>query len=374
MTLGVMTVMLLAATDAGVPVTKFTMREAFDALVRLQTATSSPAALRDPKNAASISADLAKFASLSHAFPADPKNQEPATAALSSLFSQYAAETQRRFDARETDVVAMRVRTMVGLCFTCHTRERAPVDFADAQKRLEALGLTGLQRAQVLAATRQFDEALAEYTKLLDGAPTTERGLLEYSRALQDAMALLVRVKDDSSATLALLDKLSARPDVPPFLKENLAAWKKDVTAWKAEKFDAQKAKPEALFAKAQALMAKANNGGGPFSTDERRDVTWLRASGYLNLALGKDPKLKARGEALYLLGVCAGALRSPLWWDVDLLFFEACVRENPKTKVAKRCFQQLSDRVYLGFTGSAGTFIPEDELARLTELRALAE
>lgn len=374
MMLGVMTVMLLSATDAGAPVAKFSMRDAYDSLVKLQTVASSPAALRDPKNAAAISADLAKLAALSHAFPDDPKGQEPATAALSSMFSKYAAETVRRFDARETDVVAMRVRTMVGLCFTCHTRERAPVDFDDAQKRLDALGLTGLQRAQVLAATRQFDGALVEYTKLLEGTPAHERGLLEYSRALQDTMALLVRVKDDSAATLLLLDKLLARPDLPAFLKGNLAAWRKDVVAWKAEKFDAQKAKPEALFAKAQVLMTKANTGGGPFSVDERRDVTWLRASGYLNLALGKDPKLKTRGEALYLLGVCTGALRSPLWWDVDLLFFEACVRENPKTKVAKRCFQQLSDRVYLGFTGSAGTHIPEDELQRLTELRSLTE
>jgi hypothetical protein len=62
------------------------------------------------------------------------------------------------------------------------------------------------------------------------------------------------------------------------------------------------------------------------------------------------------------------------LWWDLDLLFFETCVRESPKSKVAKRCFQQLSDRVYLGYTGSAGTFIPDDELARLSELRALMQ
>ena len=62
------------------------LRDAFDSLVRLQTVASSPAALRDPKNAAAISADLGKLAALSHAFPSDPKSQEPATAALSSLF------------------------------------------------------------------------------------------------------------------------------------------------------------------------------------------------------------------------------------------------------------------------------------------------
>lgn len=373
MVLGVMTAVVLAAGgDAGSVPSRLTMREAYEALVTLQGFAASPAALRDPKNAAVLRGELAKLSGLSHAFPDDPKAQEPATAALGALFSRYAAETTRRLDARETDAVGMRIHTLTGLCFTCHTRERAPVDFSDAQKRLDALALSGLERAQVLAATRQFDASLAAYRALLSATPTGERALLEYSRALQDAMALLVRVKDDAAGAEALLDEVAARKDLPPFLAGTLSAWKKDVAAWRKEKFDAQKASAEALFARAQALVAKAN--GGRFPMDERKDVTWLRASGYLNLALGKNPKLKNRGEALYLLGLCAGALRSPLAWDVDLLFFEACVRENPKSKLSQRCFQQLSDRVYFGFTGSAGTFIPDDELARLAELRRLAE
>ena len=155
------------------------------------------------------------------------------------------------------------------------------------------------------------------------------------------------------------------------FLRATVPAWKRDVEAWRGEKFDVQGAKPQVLFAKAQALVAKAN--GGPLYMDERKDVLWLRASGYLNLALAKEPKFKQRGEALFLLGACAAGLRSPLWWDVDELFFEACVRENPKTPLAKRCFERLAERVKLGFTGSAGTFIPDDELTRLEELKALS-
>ncbi len=373
MTFLAMTLMVLSAADAGAK-EQVSMRDAFEALVRLQGVSSSPAALRDPKNALWVSADLRKLASLPHLFPADTRSQEPATAALAGLFTRYVEDTRRRFDARETDAVALRVHTLTGLCFTCHTRESAPVDFDDTQKRLEALGLSGLPRAQVLAATRQFDEALVEYRRLLDAPPKNERGMLEYTRALQDALAVLVRVKDDAPATLALLDTLLAKPELPAFLKGNLASWRRDAATWQAEKFDARKASPEVLLARAQKLMAAANGSGGPFSIDERKDLTWLRASGYLNLALGKEPHLKARGEALYLLGVCASSLRSPLWWDLDLLFFERCVRENPKAKVARRCFQQLSDRVYLGYTGSAGTFIPDDELARLSELRALMQ
>lgn len=366
---------LSATPDAGTPPapTRATMRDAFLSLTGLLPVTATRAAVKDPKNAATISRGLETLAELRHAFPEDPKAQEPATAALSTLFARYAADTQRRFEAGESEAVGLRVRTLTSLCFTCHSRERAPADFADVHQRLDAMTLAPLEKAQVLAATRQFDAALAAYRALLDAKPEGERALLEYARALQDTMAILIRVKDDAKATAALLDELQKREDLPPFMRGTLAAWRADVAAWQKEKFDALKASPDALFRRAQELVQKAN-GGRTFLSDERRDVPYLRASGYLNLALAKNPRLKTRGEALALLGVCAGALRSPLLWDVDLLFFEACVRENPKTKLARRCFQQLSDRVYLGYTGSAGTHLPEDEFERLTELRALAE
>jgi tetratricopeptide (TPR) repeat protein len=349
------------------------MREAFSALSHLLPLTSTRAALEDPKNAAAIVESLDTLAGLRHAFPDDPKAQEPATAALSAHFARYAQDTRRRFEARELETVGLRVRTLTSLCFTCHSRERAPADFADVQHRLDGMTLAPLEKAQLLAATRQFDAALETYRGILDERPSNERALLEYARALQDTMAILVRVKDDAKATGALLDALVTREDLPPFMRSTIAAWRADVTAWQQERFDALEATPDALFRRAKELVQKAD-GRHILLADERHDVAYLRASGYLNLALGRNPALKTRGEALWLLGVCAGALKSPLLWDVDLLFFEACVREYPKTKLAKRCFQQFSDRVYLGYTGSSGTHLPDDELERLTELRALAE
>jgi tetratricopeptide (TPR) repeat protein len=365
--------LLAAPPDAGVTPTRSTMREAFSALANLLPLTSTRAALEDPKNAAAIAQNLDTLAGLRHAFPDDPKAQEPATAALSSLFARYAQDTRRRFEARELEAVGLRVRTLTSLCFTCHSRERAPADFADVQHRLDGMTLAPLEKAQLLAATRQFDAALETYRGILDARPANERALLEYARALQDTMAILVRVKDDAKATGALLDALVTREDLPPFMRSTIAAWRADVTAWQQERFDALEATPDALFRRAKELVQKAD-GRHILLADERHDVAYLRASGYLNLALGRNPALKTRGEALWLLGVCAGALKSPLLWDVDLLFFEACVREYPKTKLAKRCFQQFSDRVYLGYTGSSGTHLPDDELERLTELRALAE
>ncbi len=364
--------LLLAAgpADAGAPPS---MRVLFDSLVGLEPYLAQPAALKDAKNAEAVAARLEALSKLKHVFPADPKAQEPATAALSTLFSQYAADTRRRFDEGDRETVAMRVRTLVSLCVTCHARERAAADFDDVRRAVDSLSLSPFERAQYLAATRQFDAAVAAYRALLAAQPKSERELLEYSRALRDALALEVRVKDDAKAAAALLDEVEKRKELPPFLLRSVGAWKRDVAAWQKEKFDASKATPEALFKKAQALLEKAD-GKRTLLADDSTDVVYLRASGYLNLALALNPKLAARGEALYLLGLCAAALKSPLLWDVDLLYFEACVRENPRTRLAQKCFQQLSERVYFGFTGSAGTNIPEDEAERLAALRKLAE
>ncbi|MDP3500043.1 MAG: hypothetical protein Q8S33_06915 [Myxococcales bacterium] len=367
-------VLTVATPDAGVATpTQAAMRSALDALFGLEPLVANPERLRDPLQAEDITRRLDALAGLKHAFPADAKAQEPATAALSGLFSQYALETRRRFTFGDRETVPSRVRTLMSLCFTCHSRERAPADYQDMEKHLDAMKLSPFDKAQYLAATRQFDKAIDAYGALIAQPAKDERSLLVQARAIKDLLTLLVRVKDDPKAADVFLEGLAKREDVAPFLKRPVAAWRKDVLAWKKEGFDAQRASAKDLFAKGKALVRQAS-GPRSYLPDETYVVAYLRASAYLNLALHKNPALPQRGEALFLLGLCTGALKSPLLWDVDLLFFEACIRENPKSALARQCFTQLSDRLYFGYTGSSGTHLPEDELERLSTLRALAE
>lgn len=359
--------------DAGTTPTQAMMRGALEALFQLEPLAANPEKLKDAALADDINRRLDALASLKHAFPADAKAQEPATAALSGLFSQYANETRRRFTFGDRETVPARVRTLVSLCFTCHSRERASADYQDVDKRLEAMKLGPFEKAQYLAATRQFDKAVDAYGALIAQPAKDEKALLVQARAIKDLLTILVRVKDDPRATDTFLEGLTKRDDLAPFLKRPVTAWRRDVQAWRKENFDAQRASAKDLFNRGKVLVLKAS-GPRSYLPDETYEVAYLRASAYLNLALAKDPKLPQRGEALFLLGLCAGALKSPLLWDVDLLFFEACIREYPKSALARQCFTQLSDRLYFGYTGSSGTHLPDDELERLATLRALAE
>lgn len=334
--------------------TKSVMQGAFDALSTLVWLTSGTPT---PAQRESIAKELAALEALPHAFPAAPGAQEPGVAAVSALFQRYAGATKQALAAGDVETVGHRVRTMASLCFACHAREVAPRDFADTEKRFQSLRLSRLEQGRVLAATRQFDQALAAYAEVLQTAPTG----LDFARALEDSLTILVRVKDDAMATRALLEKVLKRDGLPPVTRTALVAWLAEVRTWEKERMLAAKASPDALFTRAEALAKRDG------------DVAMLRAAAYASHALSMQPKHPRRGEALWVLGVSAGRVRSPLLWDLDLLYFEACIREFPKTPLARRCAERLTERVTLGFTGSAGTNIPPDEQARLDELRALA-
>lgn len=348
------------------------MRAMFEAVTSLEAYVAQPERLDEPAERERVLANLDTLAALGHVFPKGTKSQEPATQALGGLFAGYAQDTKRRFARGDTAAVPFRVRTLVSLCFTCHTRERVAQDFVDPSHQLDALALPRFERAQFLAATRQFDAALAVYDEVLAAPLSDERAVMQLSHALRDVLAIGVRVKDDPAFTQAVLAKVAKKPDLPVFLKAPLGRWQRDTQAWAKEKFDARSAKPDVLFAKAKQLVLAAN-GPKQLLPDDTSEVAYLRASAYLNLALMKDPASKQRGEALFLLGVAMAALKTPTLWDLDQLFFEACIRENPATPLAARCFHQLSERLYFGFTGSAGTNLPDEELERLAGLRKLA-
>lgn len=325
------------------PQPKTAMRSAFDSLTTLVWLTATPPA---PEKDGDVARELKVLEKAPHVFDGSAAAKEPGLAAIATLLSSYATQTRTRLERGERDTIGYRVRTMAAFCFACHSREGVPLDFSDKDERWAQLPLSPLERARVLAATRQFELALSTYQKLL-GTPDAER-------ATEEALVVLVRVKNDAKATDEFLALAGASPRV--------TAWRAEVKTWAAEKTALSALPLDQLLKKSDELIAT------------KGDVATLRAAAALTHALSRKPTAAQRGEALYLLGLASGGLRSPLLWDLDLLYLEACVRESPKTPLAKKCFGRFEDRLTLGFTGSGGTRIPPDEQQRLEALRALTK
>lgn len=340
------------------------------AVMALQPLLASSQAFSDPKNAATVNGSVAMLSRMKHQF-LRPFAQEPA-AALGELFSDSIDRAEADLASNRPDAARARLRSVTGMCLGCHARQVSPADFLAAGKLAQGSGLSALERAEFFAATRQFDAALALWADALSAPRTSEADGYALSRALRSALGVTVKVKDDPATTIALLEPQARRSDLPAWQEQIHRRWLADAKAWQAENLVATKATPTALFTRATELVDASRALDNVFPRDSER-VKLLRATAYLSLALEREPKAKWRGQALYQLGIATGAAFDPDLWELDGMYLEACVRENPHTALALRCFELLSERTTFSFTGSGGTRLPPDVAQRLDALNALA-
>jgi hypothetical protein len=189
---------------------------------------------------------------------------------------------------------------------------------------------------------------------------------------MREALSVLVRVRGDAAGTVDWLERQASRKDLPEHIKRYLGTWLEDARAWKAERFDTGSSSREQLLAEARHLLATKES-PATFAPEDDDFVTFLRVSNYIHEALSRSQDGEDRAEALYMLGVSSMALREAPTWDVEEVYFEACIREAPHSALAKECYMRLLDGVYFGYSGSAGTDVPDDELQRLVRLREAA-
>jgi hypothetical protein len=345
------------------------MRLNFGALMTLQPYLLSSRRFSDPANAGLIREQLDILQQTPHVLSSSRKTVEPGLGAISGLFGDYLATLRRRFDRGQTEFARSQLLTATSFCAACHTRIWVDKDFEDVERQVKTLRVSDRERADLYAATRQFDSALALYERVLRGKVQGEEGYYAWTHAARSALRITVRVKNSPDALAKLIASLEARTDLPSDLRDYVAGWRSDLTEWQAEKTDASKLSPPELVKKARELIGHVD---GKFDY-ELPDIPQLRATQYLHEALSRDANGKHRAEALFLLGLAYSGPQDPLLWELDGLYFEACVRENPRTEIARRCFKRLQNELYLGYSGSAGTNLPSDELERLAALRKIA-
>ncbi|MCU0699239.1 MAG: hypothetical protein MUC96_22255 [Myxococcaceae bacterium] len=361
--------LVLAALPPDAGALQPSMRGALTAIVGLTPLIASPSAFRDPANAPRIRAALDVLSQLEHFFS---KPQGATDSAIATLFARQVSRGRTEFDAKDTEAARFRLRAVTSMCFGCHVRTPTDHDVAAAAPLVESLALPPLERAAFFATTRQFDRALSEWNQALAQAPKNDVEAFEQAEALRAALVVTIQGKDDPKATIALLEKHKDRAELPGFMTRQMARWLSEAKGWQTEKFDASRKAPSELVARATALLANSGIAKSP-TPDENRLVSHLRAAGYLQEALRREPQGPFRGEALLLLGTVAAATTDPSLWRLEWIFLEACIREYPKSALARQCADRLSERTWQAYTSRAGLDVPGDVGVALGELNALA-
>lgn len=342
------------------------MSQALDALATLQPLLANPEAFRAPENTPRVRQALETLAKLEHPFN---RGVAMPSGDVEQLFSRQARAAALDYARGRDEVARQRGRTLSQLCIGCHSREPTK-DFADAEKVVEQAKLAPLQKAQFFATTRQVDRALALWKVELARPVKQEPELFEQLDALRLALRVVVPMKDEPRDVRALLVPQLNRQELPEFVRVEFAAWEKDAKAWEAARFVAKGKTAAELLARAKSLIA-ASQAEKVVTAQPMHFVKLLRATSYLDEALRREPKGPQRGEVLYLLGVAAATTADIPLWELEGMFLEACIRENPHTPRAGTCAARLKSRTYVMW--NADRDIPADTWRAMTELMALA-
>ncbi len=375
---GFISIALLITTSVGAAESteknlNVTMRKNFVSLIQLQKLASDSKQFKDPKNKEVIASALKELdAGSGHVVGGLKQQGKTGLKAIGEIYADYVKDMADRFDSGRINYVRNRVATVSQLCLSCHTGQTAAKQFRDAGNEVETISLTPYQKVHFYAATRQFDQTLKSLDAILNKTSLPFGELREFTQAVKTGLSVAVRVKQDAVAGIKIIQKALVKPGVPEFVIKDFKAWQLDLQAWQQEK-TSPGATAKQLIATAKGLIKQAQE-KQDFPTDHVADVLYLRATNYLNQALQKNASFEEQAEAFYQLGRAYGTLRDALLWNLDQYYYEACIKTLPHSELSNECYRTLSNEIFFGYTGSAGTTIPPKELERLRRLRKVAD
>lgn len=258
------------------------------------------------------------------------------------------------------------LRESIGLCFNCHTTQNFGPQHDFAGHIGKGFRLSPTEKADYFVATRQFDSALESLTDVVKSPTALLEDPHEQLRALRKYLFLQVRVKNDPAPAIRLIDMYLAWEKLPYFIASDATAWLESLKSW-------QKEKPNATSSiqRAQKLMTQGEK--RQVSGYQGGMVDYLRATQVLHEALRINDAASDKAQIYHLLGRSYDTLSDLGIWDLPEVYFEACVRTVPKTARAKECYRDYERSVILGFSGTAGIYLPAEECQRLQELKSLA-
>lgn len=348
------------------------MQSLYHTLSALMTDVSSDERFKNPKNRSAIEANAKKLSELAHELKGKSPDQDPSVAIFGSLFSDQAKLAYQSFKEGHLEYSREILRSIPGYCIACHTRTNYGPDFASLPIEPTSKDLSGLAKGEFYASTRQYSRALREFGTVIDDTAYASTHPVEWSRAIKYALAIAVRVKQDPKQAKSITDKVIRSAGAPFFMKEDAGHWNESIDAWLKEPTRTA-TDEEGLYSEAVRLLGQAHE-VQKYPLDHGADVLYLRASSAVHDQLQAFPSGRHSGEAYLMAGICYEVLSSFHIGEIQDIYYEACVRTHPHSTLAESCYHRYQESVFFGYTGSAGTEIPQDEKEKLGSLEKLAK
>ncbi len=345
------------------------MDEMMGYIYELKPYIASPTDFADPKNAETIQATLHNMVTLSEKIKHEDKIKKTALQVPAMSLNEQFKETAAVFRSGNKSHALWLLRSNLGNCVACHTQLPArSTHFEDHSKKKYLVNT--FQEAEFLYIVRNFDKALEFYTKTIAGYPGNKITPQNIDLAVSRKIYYFTRVKRDLPGLATSLDKDLRNKKLVPATLENIKAYSKAAQALAKEEVPSLKTEKE-VQTYAEKTLEKELTGSINYE-DTLRNLRNLRLSGFLYEFMDKNPETKLKPNIYYWLSFCESRWERGPQDSLPESYLKKCVMEYPKSDIAKRCYQEYSELMTFGYTGSAGTNIPPEVSAELKNMRQM--
>ena len=341
---------------------KPSMRAAAKELDALLPLMGSDKVFSDPKNEKVISTSLnglVKNFNTLDSVQTGYHRQSGFDASLQLLISTL-VRINEQFNSGKKSAALWQLRTVPNYCITCHISFNTKLSFDD--KNLNLSGLTSREKGTLLFAVRNFSAARTAFWE----AVNENNDSVERNDALRKWLVLSTRTDTDFSDSIQKLKELVNSKDLAQNDKQIIEDWISDLESWQTDPRRDQSSVDLAASLITEASAEQIEDGV------DTTAVKVLRATRMLNQLLESGKvETKDRARALLLLG--RGYILIPLYLFDGLgkMYLEQVIIEAPSSKEANRAYQLYEQQTLLEYSGSGGTFLPDDEKKRLSDLKA---
>jgi len=333
------------------------MQDAYGAFERLQPFFADSEAFKENKNQAEISRLLGNLADSFHSLDdVDSRFQdEPGFNVTLELMQEAIGDAAARFDEGKKSYALWRLRGLSSHCVSCHMAHHPELTFHDEP---DITSLTSYEQGNFYLSTRQYSDASQAFLKALRDSKDSSTSM----NALRKWLLVKIRATTDPKEAYSTLEILLSTLELPVYKREEVEGWLLALKRWADEEPSAR-----GLSAAENILQTAGLHDYQHGRTDT---VSVLRAITVLHSILYDRSLSKAeRGRVFYLLGFSYSRL--PLFFISEMpeIYLQLAIKEVPGSDQAKAAFNLYKDLVYLDFTGSGGTHIPDDVAQRLENL-----
>lgn len=257
------------------------------------------------------------------------------------------------------------MQALPNLCFSCHAKDGISSLAVQNIKRKEFL--SDFDFAEFNYMTRNYERADEYYDKTIDASANhaTYENVLD--KAFERKLSLYIKAFHSNQKHLLAFSKLLDKNELPKKIQTKVKSW--------VEILETPKNKIEGISKIGfQAFKKKylKEKDLPKFIAGAQEKIHYLYLQEELESYFAKKPKKEEMPELLYWMAYIDRPLNNNLFYSLSEIYLKECILSYSRHPFAKKCYKEYEEAINFSFSGSAGTFIPDDVQKQLNDFKKL--